>query len=582
MPDYAISTEPITKLSERQLKARIAFADFAAKKSVLEKLKKGKKVADLDKEDKELLAKTNTQESLQAKLDELQNELKEANEEAERISKKAKEPITSPINLKPTIIIPNDEIPAAQTPGGPPPKTPGGPPPKTPAAAAPLSIRSPKTPGSNENNRGSSISEPNQNGKDDLLEKILTGLWTTTVPSELSKEERIILKALKNYKGMINTLAKDKSGSSEFFKQLEMTREFYARSYLILEKHSKSENKEEFERYNIDEQKYKTYNEEHIKQFNEFILESYEKLVSAAAQNPKDRCKFHSDFNYELIPILQKFAEHEIGNFTADIFSTFLESKDTSDYGLHLDYLKHVNEINEDEINSNDKYTVAKKLMYDTYPLSFKLSYAFYFPLKPKHNLELEVAEASETTSAAVAPAAQEEPVAAAATPATVQAVAPAGNPVDKDGHKLPEGWLAFKDPSSGKEYYHNDSLNATTWTTPFPVIPEGYVGKQYMYDWNEHDSNGKKFYRQLSTGKTQWEPPSDVKRDVQTGTNPASIPKETVRKVKSKSSASKTVYTDPARLTETQFQTLKKGGSRKLRKMSNSKNRSAKKRSNL
>ena len=124
MPDQVISTEQITKLSEGQLKARIAFADFAAKKSVLEKLKKGKKIADLDKEDKELLGKGDTQESLQAKLDELEGEVKEAKKEAEKIVKKTRSTSTSPTGAKaspaaamispmtekPTLIIPNNNI----------------------------------------------------------------------------------------------------------------------------------------------------------------------------------------------------------------------------------------------------------------------------------------------------------------------------------------------------------------------------------------------------------------------------------------------------------------------------------------
>merc|ERR1712146_614230 len=37
------------------------------------------------------------------------------------------------------------------------------------------------------------------------------------------------------------------------------------------------------------------------------------------------------------------------------------------------------------------------------------------------------------------------------------------------DGEKLPSVWRAVTDPSSGKTYYFNKSLNATQWVKPQP-----------------------------------------------------------------------------------------------------------------
>jgi hypothetical protein len=241
---------------------------------------------------------------------------------------------------------------------------------------------------------GSPSSQPNKSQEETVsiinsLDKILNTLWTPTAKdASLDHNETNIVKIFKLYKGNVKGLLKNTKesdyGSISFFKQLEMTREFYARVFLVLEKHRATGKTNEINVFNANEGKglgtFNISDPDTPVIVETMIKESYERLVeSVAGMNKAKRAMFHSNFNYELVPILEKFAEYEMHLFKESLFSNYLASDDKSEFGQHLNYLEYVNEI-------TDTGKEAQKSLYETYPSSMKLSYAFYFPLSPQHN----------------------------------------------------------------------------------------------------------------------------------------------------------------------------------------------------
>ncbi|KAG6580903.1 Polyglutamine-binding protein 1, partial [Cucurbita argyrosperma subsp. sororia] len=79
-------------------------------------------------------------------------------------------------------------------------------------------------------------------------------------------------------------------------------------------------------------------------------------------------------------------------------------------------------------------------------------------------------------------------------------------------GEKLPHGWVEAKDPGSGVSYYYNESTGKSQWERP----TESSFGLQLSSavslpeDWMEavDQTTGHKYYYNRRTQVTQWEPP--------------------------------------------------------------------------
>ncbi|XP_022983732.1 uncharacterized protein LOC111482260 [Cucurbita maxima] len=80
-------------------------------------------------------------------------------------------------------------------------------------------------------------------------------------------------------------------------------------------------------------------------------------------------------------------------------------------------------------------------------------------------------------------------------------------------GEKLPHGWVEAKDPGSGASYYYNESTGKSQWERP----TESSFGLQLSSavslpeDWMEavDQITGHKYYYNRRTQVTQWEPPA-------------------------------------------------------------------------
>lgn len=79
-------------------------------------------------------------------------------------------------------------------------------------------------------------------------------------------------------------------------------------------------------------------------------------------------------------------------------------------------------------------------------------------------------------------------------------------------GEKLPHGWVEAKDPGSGVSYYYNESSGKSQWERPSESSSDTQLpsAASLPEDWMEalDQTTGLKYYYNMRTQVTQWEPP--------------------------------------------------------------------------
>ncbi|XP_038906174.1 uncharacterized protein LOC120092051 isoform X2 [Benincasa hispida] len=79
-------------------------------------------------------------------------------------------------------------------------------------------------------------------------------------------------------------------------------------------------------------------------------------------------------------------------------------------------------------------------------------------------------------------------------------------------GEKLPHGWVEAKDPGSGVSYYYNESSGKSQWERPSESSSDTQLSsaESLPEDWMEalDQATGLKYYYNMRTQVTQWEPP--------------------------------------------------------------------------
>ncbi|CAK9322753.1 unnamed protein product [Citrullus colocynthis] len=79
-------------------------------------------------------------------------------------------------------------------------------------------------------------------------------------------------------------------------------------------------------------------------------------------------------------------------------------------------------------------------------------------------------------------------------------------------GDKLPHGWVEAKDPGSGVSYYYNESSGKSQWERPSESSSDTQLpsAASLPEDWMEalDRTTGLKYYYNMRTQVTQWEPP--------------------------------------------------------------------------
>ncbi|KAI3951825.1 hypothetical protein MKW92_009223 [Papaver armeniacum] len=81
---------------------------------------------------------------------------------------------------------------------------------------------------------------------------------------------------------------------------------------------------------------------------------------------------------------------------------------------------------------------------------------------------------------------------------------------------RLPPGWVEAKDPTSGSSYYYHESTGKTQWEVPSENFGSGqppYLPPQQ--DWIEtlDETSGCKYYFNTKTHVSQWEVPESLKK---------------------------------------------------------------------
>ncbi|KGN59632.2 uncharacterized protein LOC101203374 [Cucumis sativus] len=79
-------------------------------------------------------------------------------------------------------------------------------------------------------------------------------------------------------------------------------------------------------------------------------------------------------------------------------------------------------------------------------------------------------------------------------------------------GEKLPHGWVEAKDPHSGVSYYYNESSGKSQWERPSELSSNTQLSSAVSLpeDWMEaiDQTSGVKYYYNMRTHVTQWERP--------------------------------------------------------------------------
>ncbi|KAL0555047.1 hypothetical protein IC582_008979 [Cucumis melo] len=79
-------------------------------------------------------------------------------------------------------------------------------------------------------------------------------------------------------------------------------------------------------------------------------------------------------------------------------------------------------------------------------------------------------------------------------------------------GEKLPHGWVEAKDPHSGVSYYYNESSGKSQWERPSELSSDTQLSSAVSLpeDWMEaiDQTSGLKYYYNMRTHITQWERP--------------------------------------------------------------------------
>ena len=108
---------------------------------------------------------------------------------------------------------------------------------------------------------------------------------------------------------------------------------------------------------------------------------------------------------------------------------------------------------------------------------------------------------------------------------------------------EIPEGWVETEDPSSGQVYYYNSTTGEVSWEMPQPEVSQSEVPEDIEPDplnsdedeqadslpegWVvfEDPSSGRKYFYNSISGEVSWEGPTEEKQEAPTSSEQQAEP---------------------------------------------------------